>query len=58
MNKAYLSLGSNEGNRKDWLKKALNLLSAAAGAIIQRSSFYQTAAWGKEDQPDFLNMAI
>lgn len=55
----YLLLGSNEGDRLAYiLAAATNLESALAGHDILRSSVYQTAAWGKEDQPAFLNMAI
>lgn len=58
MNDAYLSLGSNDGDRNGWLKKALNLISANCGAIVSQSLIYETAAWGITDQPDFLNMAV
>lgn len=58
MIKAYLLLGSNEGNRIDWLNKAMAALEQTVGSIVSKSSLYETAAWGKEDQPDFLNMAL
>jgi 2-amino-4-hydroxy-6-hydroxymethyldihydropteridine diphosphokinase len=58
MNKVYLSLGSNEGDRVLWLTKAINEISRSAGDIINKSSIYETAAWGKNDQPDFLNMVL
>lgn len=58
MDKAYLLLGSNEGDRVDWLSQAINLLQESCGEIQQKSPIYQTAAWGVEEQPDFLNMAI
>ena len=58
MNTAYLSLGSNEGNRKQWLAKACALLADSCGTLAQRSAIYETAAWGLTDQPAFLNMAV
>ena len=58
MNHAYLSLGSNEGNRTLWLQKAIDLIAEKCGVIGQRSSIYETAAWGITTQPDFLNMVI
>ncbi|MCB9046673.1 MAG: 2-amino-4-hydroxy-6-hydroxymethyldihydropteridine diphosphokinase [Chitinophagales bacterium] len=58
MNKAYLLLGSNEGDRTDWLNKATQQLQDSCGNITQRSALYETAAWGIEDQPSFLNMAL
>ncbi len=58
MVKVYLLLGSNEGNRIDWFHKAMAELEQTVGNIVAKSSLYETAAWGKEDQPDFLNMAL
>src|SRR4051812_38143939 len=58
INKAYLLLGSNEGDRITWLTDAIRIINEDAGEVTERSSLYQTAAWGKEDQPDFINMAI
>lgn len=57
MNRVYLSLGSNEGNRLNWLRKAVDKLSEL-GAIVSMSSVYETAAWGMDAQGDFLNIAI
>ena len=57
MNKAYLLLGTNEGNREQWLKQAVERLNKL-GSVEQISSIYETAAWGIEDQPDFLNMVV
>jgi 2-amino-4-hydroxy-6-hydroxymethyldihydropteridine diphosphokinase len=54
----YLLLGSNLGNRRKNLSWALKRISRDAGSIITISSLYQTAAWGKTSQPDFLNQAI
>lgn len=57
MNTAYLLLGSNEGNRLQWLEQCLQQLENF-GTVTKRSQIYQTAAWGLEEQPDFLNMAV
>ena len=56
MNTVFLSLGSNEGDRIQWLHKAMSLLSETCGIITKQSSIYETSAWGLETQPDFLNM--
>ncbi len=58
MNKVYLLLGSNAGNRKDFINSAIRQLISKGCICIAMSSFYETAAWGKEDQPDFLNLVI
>jgi 2-amino-4-hydroxy-6-hydroxymethyldihydropteridine diphosphokinase len=54
---AYLLLGSNEGDRLQWLYDALNLLDRH-GLFLALSPVYETAAWGLEEQPDFLNIAL
>lgn len=33
-------------------------IMAGAGRVVRTSSIYETAAWGKTDQPDFLNQAL
>ena len=54
----YLLLGSNLGNREEILTKAIELISEKVGVIISQSKNYETKAWGKTDQPDFLNIAL
>lgn len=55
---AYLSLGSNEGDRRVTLQRALVRIEQTCGPVVSQSSVYQTAAWGLEEQPDFLNMVV
>ncbi|ARS38963.1 2-amino-4-hydroxy-6-hydroxymethyldihydropteridine diphosphokinase [Sphingobacteriaceae bacterium GW460-11-11-14-LB5] len=55
---AYLLLGGNLGDREANLKKAIDLLNDKIGKVIAISSLYETAAWGKTDQPAFLNQAV
>ncbi len=54
----YLLLGGNTGNREQYLANAQEEIAAFCGRIAARSSIYETAAWGKEDQQPFLNRAI
>jgi 2-amino-4-hydroxy-6-hydroxymethyldihydropteridine diphosphokinase len=54
----FLLLGSNQGNRVQQLSDATNKINQSIGSIEKKSSIYQTAAWGKTDQPDFLNQAL
>jgi 2-amino-4-hydroxy-6-hydroxymethyldihydropteridine diphosphokinase len=58
MNKAYLLTGGNMGNREETLGRARVLIEQYAGSILRVSSFYETEAWGKTDQPAFLNQAL
>lgn len=54
----YLLLGSNLGDRELLLEKAIKLIDQKIGKIFAKSSIYETAAWGKTDQPNFLNLAL
>lgn len=58
MNKVYLSLGGNLGDRTKRLAQARRLIEEKIGPIIQQSSIYETKAWGIENQPDFLNQVV
>ncbi|UAY51443.1 2-amino-4-hydroxy-6-hydroxymethyldihydropteridine diphosphokinase [Ferruginibacter albus] len=58
MNRIYLLLGSNIGNSQQQLLKAIKLIEKNIGNVIRQSKLYQTAAWGNNDQPDFLNQVI
>ena len=58
MNKTYFLLGSNMGNSKGRLSKAILQIEKHIGIITRKSSLYVTAAWGNTKQPDFLNQVI
>lgn len=58
MNISYLLIGGNQGDRKGYLAAARAGIERMAGRILRQSSLYRTAAWGKTDQPDFLNQAL
>lgn len=51
-------LGSNLGDAFQQLNLAVKLLEQRGVLVIKMSSIYQTAAWGKLDQPAFLNQAL
>jgi 2-amino-4-hydroxy-6-hydroxymethyldihydropteridine diphosphokinase len=58
MNHAWLLTGGNLGNREQNLVKASELINMNCGSIVKSSSLYETAAWGKTDQPAYLNQAL
>ncbi len=58
MNTAYLLTGSNLGESASQLGLANQYISQKCGKIITQSAVYQTAPWGIQDQPFFLNQAI
>lgn len=53
-----LLLGSNLGDRLANLRQAIGLIENQLGVVLVKSKIYETRAWGKKDQPDFLNQAI
>ncbi|WP_345948199.1 2-amino-4-hydroxy-6-hydroxymethyldihydropteridine diphosphokinase [Mucilaginibacter sp. PAMB04274] len=58
MVKVYLLLGSNLGNRENYLKQAEGCIETEAGAVLQCSDIYETQSWGKTDAPDYLNQVL
>jgi 2-amino-4-hydroxy-6-hydroxymethyldihydropteridine diphosphokinase len=57
-NKLILSLGSNLGNRKINMEKAIVQLENQLLEVEVVSSFYETEAWGNEKLNAFYNIAI
>ena len=55
MNKIFLIVGGNLGNRKKNLQTAATFIDEQIGAIIQSSKIYETEPWGLTDQPAFYN---
>jgi 2-amino-4-hydroxy-6-hydroxymethyldihydropteridine diphosphokinase len=53
-----LHLGSNCGDPMANLRLAIAHLNKSLGVAGVLSSYYQTAAWGKRDQDDFINVAL
>ncbi len=51
-------MGTNLGDKSANLSTAIHEVSDQIGQVITKSSIYRTAAWGKEDQDDFLNQVI
>jgi 2-amino-4-hydroxy-6-hydroxymethyldihydropteridine diphosphokinase len=58
MNTAFLLIGGNVGNREENFEWARKLITQYGGFIEQSSCLYDTAPWGKIDQPSFLNQAV
>jgi len=58
MEEAYLLLGSNLGDSKKYIHDALDFINERVGTVTGLSSLYQTASWGNEDQPDFINQVV
>ena len=52
-----LGLGSNIGDRENYIRRAVDELSNNF-SINKVSDIFETKAWGEEDQPDFLNACL
>jgi 2-amino-4-hydroxy-6-hydroxymethyldihydropteridine diphosphokinase len=56
---AYLGLGGNLGDRRQYLVAAAQALNAEPGVSVKKiSSVYETKPIGVVDQPDFLNLVL
>jgi 2-amino-4-hydroxy-6-hydroxymethyldihydropteridine diphosphokinase len=57
--RAYIGLGSNVGDSRQTLARAVRALDALPGARVRKvSRLYQTKPVGVKDQPDFLNAVV
>lgn len=56
--RVFLALGSNMGNREDFLKKAKEMMKSEYINIKKESKIYKTKPWGNVEQDDFLNQVI
>ena len=54
LNKVYLSLGSNIGDKINNLQNSINVIDSRLGNVISISSLYQTVAEGFDGE-DFFN---
>ena len=57
-NTAYLSIGSNLGNRIVNIEKTKFLLNDLKINILQTSNFYKTKSWPNENFPYYLNIIL
>src|SRR5512146_104970 len=57
MTTVYLALGSNIGDSREYIQKAVGLLGEVL-SDLKRAPFYRSKAVGYTDQPDFLNTAV
>lgn len=56
---AYISIGTNVGDRLANVRSAVELLGNTPGvAVLRTASLYETEPWGERNQPWFLNSAL
>ena len=58
MPKLYLSLGSNEGDREQLLRSAIDAIGLLIGSVGGISPFVETEPWGFESPHSFVNVAL
>ncbi len=56
--KVYLGLGTNSGNKKENLTRAIENLSLALGLPTACSTFIESEPWGFESENSFLNCVV
>ncbi len=54
----YFSLGSNLGNKRENLNKAIKLMEKQIGVLLRQSAFLETEPWGFQSENSFVNAAI
>ncbi|MDI3528010.1 MAG: 2-amino-4-hydroxy-6-hydroxymethyldihydropteridine diphosphokinase [Tenuifilum sp.] len=58
MAKVYLSLGSNLGDRENYLASARDFIKSRIGSIVKESSVYESEPWGFDADSNFLNQVL
>mgnify|MGYP001258959948 CR=1 FL=1 len=58
VNKVYLALGSNLGDRIKNLELAKSLINSNNTNVLKISSFYRTDSWPNKNFPYFINFVI
>jgi 2-amino-4-hydroxy-6-hydroxymethyldihydropteridine diphosphokinase len=59
MVQAFIGLGSNLGQREDFIERAIATLAQTPGIVVcRRSSLYETEPVGVPDQPWFVNAVV
>ncbi len=55
---SYLILGSNMGDRMDYIRRGIALLGSSLGTITEMSSVYESEPWGFDHPTWFLNQVV
>ncbi len=56
--KVYLSLGSNLGNKKKNIDRAIRKINDLAGSVLRSSNYHISKPWGYKSNNTFVNVAI
>lgn len=58
MSRVYLGLGSNMGDRRQNIEKAVALIGERVGEVVRQSSLMETEPWGFASDNLFLNGVV
>ncbi len=58
MSVVYLGLGSNLGDRRSNIYRAVELIADSVGTVVRMSSLYDTEPWGFSSDNMFVNAAV
>ena len=59
MTLVYLSLGSNKGDRVNFIHQATSLIANSDNIkLVRASTLYESEPWGEKNQPWFVNVGL
>ena len=58
MHQVYLGLGSNLGDRRENIRRAVELIGDRVGTVVRHSSLIETEPWGFTSEHRFLNAVV
>lgn len=58
MNKLFLQLGSNLGDREQLIKDAIKFINEKLGKVLSYSKIYESDPWRVDGQKNYLNQII
>jgi len=58
MSRVFLGLGSNLGDKQEYINKALVFIEKRVGEIIALSGFYETQPWGYDSSETYINAVV
>lgn len=56
--KTYLSLGSNLGDKRGNILRAIEIMKEQIGTLVSQSALYETEPWGFRSDNGFVNAAV
>jgi 2-amino-4-hydroxy-6-hydroxymethyldihydropteridine diphosphokinase len=58
LNRVLLSMGSNLGEKIEYLENAIEAIKVAVGEVEFVSSYYESEPWGYQSENQFINVCL